>query len=50
MKKKYVYKNAIVYISNADVNYKNLHKATENFFKKVFKENSKWNPRSRLEN
>ena len=50
MTKKYVYENAVVYISNPNINYQNLHKATENFLKKVLKENSKWNPKSQLKN
>lgn len=38
MKKKYVYENAVIYIFNTDVNYEKIHKATENFMKRVLKE------------
>ena len=50
MKKKYIYDNAIIYISNMDINYQNLHKATENFLRKILKEDSKWNPKLQLKN
>jgi hypothetical protein len=43
MKRKYVYENAIIYISNTDINYQRLHNATENFMKKVLKEKTNGN-------
>lgn len=50
MKRKYVYKNAVIYILNTDINYQNIHKATEKFLNKVIKENSKWNQKSLSKN
>lgn len=50
MKRKYVYNNAVIYISNTDVNYQNIHKATEKFLNKVLKENSKWSQKLQSKN
>ena len=38
MSKKYIYDKCVIYVTNININYKNIHKATENFLKKVLKE------------
>ena len=50
MKRKYVYDNAVICILNTDINYQNIHKATEKFLNKVIKENSKWSRKSLSKN
>ena len=50
MTKRYVYENCVICVLNTNISYQNLHKATENFLKKVLKENVRWNPKSQLEN
>lgn len=50
MKRKYVYKNATIYISNTNISYQNIYKATENFLKKALKEDTKWSQNLQLKN
>lgn len=38
MRRKYKYKNAVIYVTNIDINIRNIHKATERFLNRVEKE------------
>lgn len=43
MKKKYIYKNAVIYVNISNINMNGVRTATENFLRKVIKEKEERN-------